>query len=138
MRNRNQRSPIMGVERGSEWRSPTIDHSLSVRDKLVPVRRCDLRVKTRIGDDFSIPALNADIQQEWPYIQLIVVGAFDASGWEQVVQQPLGKIGIPRLDCARLGKSNQLQERRDTAVHVPCARFVLCLGHESIEAKAFS
>ena len=77
------------------------------------------------------------VEQERPAVELAVDRAFLADRGDDVVDDVLRDVVVPRLDDAGLDEGRHFDERRLADIDVPGALLVLGLGDEALDAEAF-
>ena len=124
----------MGVEHDAVGRGLLVDDLLAVRQQLVP--GCRHRSDAGRAALAGVPAHGDDVEQERPAVQLAVHRAFVADRGDQVVQDVLGDVAVPRLDHVGLNERGHLDKWRHADIHVPGAGLIARLGHEAVDAEA--
>ena len=125
----------MRVEGRAEGRCAGIDHRLGVLQILVPGRGPRLG-QAGLAREARVPAHADHVQQERPAVELAVDRALLADRGDDVVDDLLGDVLVPRLDHVGLDHRGHLDERRHADIDVPGALAVLGLGDEALDAEA--
>ena len=81
-------------------------------------------------DKLAVPALDDDIEQEWPGVQVIVKRRLRPHAWQELSGHVRRDILVPRLNDSLVDEAGQLDPRRHAHVHVPRARVELRLLDE--------